>query len=90
MNMVMTPIYSVPTAAGRAEPPLAAAAVATVAQLVPMFFLIPAYGIVGAAWSNVGVCGVWTLVLVPVGVSPLIRGRDTAPHAAAPAPARRA
>jgi O-antigen/teichoic acid export membrane protein len=88
LNIVMTPIYSVPTAAGRGGPPLLASVVAAVAQFTLMFFLIPAWGIVGAAWSNVAFIAVWTLVLLPMVVSLLGRSAPRTPPAGAAAPGR--
>jgi len=85
LNLAMTPVYSVPTAAGRGGAPLRAALAATVVQFALMYFLVPAHGIVGAAWSNVAFYLAWTLVLIPSVMALLRHGGAPMPAAAPPA-----
>jgi O-antigen/teichoic acid export membrane protein len=61
----MTPASCLPGAVGRAGPALRAVIVALPLQVALMFFLVPRFGAIGAAWSNVGYFVAWSLALAP-------------------------
>lgn len=62
---VMTPLYALPTAVGRAGPALTALVLAIAAQIGLMIALVPCWGATGAAWARVAYVAVWMLVLLP-------------------------
>lgn len=74
--LIMSPLYSLPAAVGRAGPALWAVAVAICAQAIMIYVLVPTLGALGAAWSNAAYFLVWTVVMLPsiVGV---LRRRDS-------------
>jgi O-antigen/teichoic acid export membrane protein len=65
INLVMIPLYSLPAATGKAGPALRATISAVFVQLLAIFLLVPKYGVIGAAWSNVAYSIIWLLVLLP-------------------------
>jgi len=62
---VMSPIYSLPAAVGRAGPALRSVMVATGVQMVLLLWLVPRYGALGAAWANAAYTAIWAVVLLP-------------------------
>ena len=63
--LAMYPVYSLPAAVGRAGPAIKAVTVAIFVQVIMILFLVPRYGVIGAAWANVGYVLTWSLVLLP-------------------------
>jgi|GEM_PF-3568769 len=63
--LVMTPVYSLPAAVGRAGPALRAVVAAIVVQAIFIFWLVPRQGALGAALANVAYVVTWALVLLP-------------------------
>jgi O-antigen/teichoic acid export membrane protein len=63
--LVMTPVYSLPAAVGRAGPALRAVVAAISVQAIFIFWLVPRQGALGAAWANVAYVVTWALVLLP-------------------------
>lgn len=63
--LIMSPLYSLPAAVGRAGPALWAVIAAICAQVVTMYLLVPTMGPLGVAWSNVIYFIVWTIVMLP-------------------------
>jgi O-antigen/teichoic acid export membrane protein len=62
---VMIPVYFLPAAVGNAGPALKSATAATCVQMIFMFYLVPRYGALGAAWANVVYNIVWFAILLP-------------------------
>jgi O-antigen/teichoic acid export membrane protein len=63
--LAMSPLYSLPSAAGRAAPALQSVLAALGVQTVMILWLVPRYGALGAAWANVAYVSTWALVLTP-------------------------
>lgn len=74
--IVMTPLYSLPAAVGRAGPALKAVTAALFVQALVAWFLVPRLGALGAAWATVAYVVVWALVLVPTIISVMQVGGD--------------
>jgi O-antigen/teichoic acid export membrane protein len=63
--LAMSPIYSLPAAAGNAGPALGAAIAGVVLQIGMIAWLVPQQGALGAAWANVSYYAAWTLIMIP-------------------------
>lgn len=63
--LVMSPVYSLPAAVGRAAPALRSAIAATCVQVILILWLVPTQGALGAAWSWVAYAVTWSVVLLP-------------------------
>lgn len=63
--IVMSPIYSLPAAVGKAGPAFYSVIFAVIVQIILMFYLVPKYGAIGAAWSNVAYVITWAVILIP-------------------------
>ena len=80
--LVMTPVYSLPAAVGRAGPALWATVAAIAVQAAAIYWLVPTIGAIGAAWSNVIYFVVWMVFMLPSVLDVL---RDTGAAPARPA-----
>jgi len=64
INIIMTPIYSLPIITGNAKPALISSAIALVLQFVAIWFLVPNFQAIGAAWASVIYMLIWSLILM--------------------------
>ncbi len=64
INIIMTPIYSLPIITGNAKPALISSAIALVFQLAAIWFLVPNFQAIGAAWASVIYMLVWCFILL--------------------------
>lgn len=65
VRLVMSSIYPLPAAVGRAGPALRSMMAAIGVQVVVIFWLVPRQGALGAAWANVAYFVTWAVVLLP-------------------------
>lgn len=63
--LAMSPLYSLPAAAGQAGPALWSVIAAIIVQLCMIAWLVPQHGALGAAWANVFYYVVWSVMLMP-------------------------
>ncbi|MCB9554675.1 MAG: lipopolysaccharide biosynthesis protein [Deltaproteobacteria bacterium] len=75
--VAVTPLYSLPAAAGHAGPALAALLFGAGAQAVCMVLLVPRIGAQGAAWSMMAFSVAWIATLLP-GVLRILRTKGNA------------
>ena len=78
--LIMSPVYSLPAAVGRAGPALRSVAVATLVQIGVIIWLVPQQGALGAAFANLTFALTWALVLLPSVISVLWGSRDRVPQ----------
>lgn len=63
--LIMSPVYSLPAAVGRAGPALTSVMAAMGVQVIVILWLVPRLGVLGAAWANVAYVVTWSVVLLP-------------------------
>lgn len=63
INIIMTPVYSFPIITGDAKPALISSSLALVFQFVAIWFLVPKFQAIGAAWASVIYMFTWSLIL---------------------------
>lgn len=64
INIIMTPIYSLPIITGDAKPALLSSVIALVIQFVAIWFLVPNFQAIGAAWANVIYMLIWSFLIL--------------------------
>ena len=68
ISMVMAPFNSMQVATGRAGPATLAGVATVVVQAILMVFLVPKFGIVGAAWASVAGVTASAAIMIPTGL----------------------
>jgi len=64
INIIMTPIYSLPIITGDAKPALISSVIALVFQFIAIWFLVPNFQAIGAAWASVIYMLIWAILLL--------------------------